>query len=279
MRKVVIFGLWLGVMPAAWVATRVTRRIAARPSTGLIFGSAIFLATAGLVARRPATWERPAWGPRPLAIGLRGEALALEDAIRAASPPDARVLWEDLPDRPDLGWTVLLPPRLNRPFVGGLDPDGVLEHASCALRAGTLAGRQLESWSDAELDGYARRYNLGCVVCATAAARDRFNRWAAAEALTLAACSANWGVYAIRRPHSYLLKGQARQFDADARRVTMADVDPEDGEVVLSLHYQDGWRARPNWVRVERELDPFDPIPFVRLRMPGPVGRITLTWE
>jgi hypothetical protein len=205
--------------------------------------------------------------------------MRLENAIRQATSDDARVLMEDLPGRPDLAWTALLPARIGRPFIGGLDPDGLLEHAGCALRAGMLSGRPLPAWSDVELEGYCRRYNVGCVVCATASARDRFARWPAAEALAMPDPAAAWRVFVIRRPHSFVLKGYAGQFEADARRVTLADVVPENGEVVLSLHYQDGWRARPAGVRIERELDPYDPIPFVRLRLPGPVGRVTLTWD
>jgi hypothetical protein len=34
----------------------------------------------------------------------------------------------------------------------------------------------------------------------------------------------------------------------------------------------------PSDVRVERHPDPDDPIPFLRLRLPGPVLRLTLTW-
>ena len=125
--------LWLTVLPAAWVVTQIGRRIAALPNAGLIVGSALFLVTAGMVMR-PKTLGWPVWGPRPLTIGFHGDALQLEDAVRAASPADARVLWEDLPGRPDLGWTALLPRRLDRSFVGGLDPEGVLEHGACALR-------------------------------------------------------------------------------------------------------------------------------------------------
>jgi hypothetical protein len=278
-RSALAFGLWLAVLPASWWVSRAICRAAAQPSAGLVAGSAIFLIVAGLVARRPLASALPAWGPRPLAIGIRNDALLLEEAVRTASPPDARVLWEDLPGRPDLGWTALLPRRLARPFVGGLDPEGVLEHASCALRAGTLAGRPLAAWNDSELDSYARRYNIGSVVCASTAAKDRFERWPAAETVRSIDPNAEWRVYRIGRPHSFVLKGHAKQFEADARRVTLADVVPEDGELVLSLHYQDGCRARPAWVRVERELDAYDPIPFIRLRMPGPLGRITLTWD
>jgi hypothetical protein len=65
----------------------------------------------------------------------------------------------------------------------------------------------------------------------------------------------------------------------EPQRVVLTDVVPEDGVVVVSLHYHHGWRVRPGWVDVEREPDPYDPIPFLRLRMPGPVARVTLVWD
>ena len=66
---------------------------------------------------------------------------------------------------------------------------------------------------------------------------------------------------------------------ADPERVVLANVVPEDGEVVLSLHYQKGMQVMPARVLLEPELDPRDPIPFVRLKVPGPVARVTLTWN
>ncbi|HEX4589775.1 MAG TPA: hypothetical protein VH120_07590, partial [Gemmataceae bacterium] len=253
-------GLWVMIVPAALLVAGMARWLVARPSAGFAVGSAAFLLTAGVLAGHPSpgalrTW----WGPRPLSIGLPEPVGQLEAAIRTATLADARVLWEDLAGRPDLGWTALLPRRLGRPFVGGLDPDGVIEHAGCALRDGTLCGRPVARWSDAELDGYARRYNIGCVVCGTPASSNRVGRWAAAAPVRIDA-PGDWRVFVLHRPHSFILKGEARQLELDGQRVTMADVVPEDGEVVLSLHYQDGWRVRPAGIRIERELDPYDSI-------------------
>jgi hypothetical protein len=278
LREIVAITLWLIALPMARVLTTALNWLLVRPIATLVVGSGVFLVIVGVSASPPGAWQGFNWGPRPLTIGLGREARTLEECVQNATSGDARVLWEDLPGRSDLGWTVLLPARIGRPFMGGLDPDGALEHAACALRAGALAGRRLSAWSDAELDGYARRYNVGCIVCSSAAACERFARWPAAVRLPIDNAIADWRIFDIRRPYSFVLKGQARQFEADVRRVTMSDVIPDAGEVVLSLHYQDGWRARPGCVRVERELDPFDPIPFIRLRMPGPVGRVTLTW-
>ena len=54
----------------------------------------------------------------------------------------------------------------------------------------------------------------------------------------------------------------------------------EDGdEVVLSLHYQAGLQASPARIQIEREPDPFDPIPLLRLKVPAPTPLITLTWD
>ena len=86
-------------------------------------------------------------------------------------------------------------------------------------------------------------------------------------------------LFAVKRPLSFALKGQATWLGADCRQVALAEVVPRDGVVVLSLHYQAGMRASPSRVQVERELDPYDRIPFVRLRVPGPVTRVTLTWD
>jgi hypothetical protein len=72
---------------------------------------------------------------------------------------------------------------------------------------------------------------------------------------------------------------------ADARGILLADAKPrqggegEDGQIDLCLHYQAGMRVRPARVRLEQAVDPQDNIPFVRLRMSEPVGRILITWE
>jgi hypothetical protein len=75
------------------------------------------------------------------------------------------------------------------------------------------------------------------------------------------------------------LKGHARLLCADTQHIALADVHPEDGRVVLSMHYQPGLHISPSRVEIEKEPDPYDPIPFIRLRMPGPVARLTLTWQ
>jgi hypothetical protein len=142
----------------------------------------------------------------------------------------------------------------------------------------TLAGRPVREWTNAELDEFCRKYAIAWVVCRSPAALERFRKWDGTIAvIPLADEKEGWLI--TLKPRSFILKGQGRIIAADSRRITLADLVPEDGRVLLSLHYQAGIQASPSRVQVEREIDPYDPIPFIRLRLPGPVARVTLTWE
>jgi hypothetical protein len=58
-------------------------------------------------------------------------------------------------------------------------------------------------------------------------------------------------------------------------RVELADVEPEGGEVIVSLHWIDTWRADPPLnLRPEPALP--DPVGFVGIEMPGAVKRLVL---
>jgi len=65
----------------------------------------------------------------------------------------------------------------------------------------------------------------------------------------------------------------------DSHHITLANVVPDDGVVVLSLHYQSGLQAAPTRVQVEPGPDGTEMIPFLRLRMDRPVARVTITWK
>ncbi|MBL8794930.1 MAG: hypothetical protein JNM56_13560 [Planctomycetia bacterium] len=223
-------------------------------------------------------------GTAPLTVGLDPERQSLLALLQQQTTPEARILWEDR-RKPVCGslWTALLPLWTQRAFVGGLDPDATMEHGAISLVERQLAGRPLSDWSDADLELYCRRYNLGWVVCWSPAAIARLDAWSQAGLARRTASvpldGATAHLYRLSRPHSFVLKGQARWLVADCRRIVLGDVVPDDGRVVLSLHYQAGIQAAPSQVQVEREPDPHDPIPLVRLRLNGPVSRITLSWE
>lgn len=220
-------------------------------------------------------------GPAPLAVGLSAERQTLTATLAQCTTPEARILWEDRPGSASR-WTALLPLMTGRSFLGGLDPEATIEYGGSARFAeNRLAGRPLQEWADADLKEFCDKYNLGWVVCWTPAAQARFRAWSVAECVTVLSDDGQKGcLFALRRPRSFVLKGQGRWVSADCRHIVLSDVRPDaDGKVVLSLHYQAGMEVTPSRVRLEKDLDPRDPIPFVRLRIPDAVTRVTLSWE
>jgi hypothetical protein len=223
--------------------------------------------------------------PQPLALGIGEERQALVEELKARTTGEARILWEDRPEPRGTGrWTALLPLLTKddgggRCFLGGLDPDGTIEHTRGGFADQALAGKHISRWKDDELRDYCKRYNVGWVVCWSPAAVARFSAWEDARQVATLSDDGPGALFALDRPHSFALKGRATLLTADCEHVALGGVEPENGKVVLALHYQAGMRALPARVQVEREIDPNDGIGYVRLKVSGPVTRVTLTWD
>jgi hypothetical protein len=276
--------LWFAALPAAHAWTQ-TWRFLSYVSGGPWRGTALaglILAAGGLALRETVqvVAER-CTGTTPLLIGLGPARSALVDTLLTHTGPEARILWEDQPcGRETPRWSALLPLLTNRAFIGGLDPDAAIEHGYAGLADQTLAGRPIGNWNDPALEDYCRRYNVGWILCWSPAAVARLRAWPGAVLTTPVEDEGKGFLFTVlRQSRSFALKGQAQLIHADFHHLTFAGVVPEDGRIVLSLHYQAGMRASPSRVQIEREPDPNDPIPFIRLRVTGPVARVTLTWE
>jgi len=220
----------------------------------------------------------------PLLIGFTDEQAELIDTLKQKTTPEARILWDEaVGDRTAWNWSALLPLLTDRAYLGGLDPESGVEHSYCAMCSRELTGRILNQWSDADLEAFCRWYNVGWVVARSPAAVERWAKYPAARPVArLTEAGAAVVLYELQRPRSYILSGKAKWESADPNRVTLTDVVPNaDGEVQLSLHNLEGLRVSPSSVRVEPMPDPTgrDPVHHVRLRLPGPVPRVTLVWE
>ena len=213
-------------------------------------------------------------------IGNRPECRSAETCrtLVERTTPEARILWEDRFGG-NLGWTALLAVMVERPFLGGLDAEGRLEHMYPRLYAGKLGGKPLEQWSDAQILKFVVRYNVGWVVAFEAESIARFRSLPFAKAIAEVKDGAEGVLFALDRKPNYFLKGRGTVVQADWHRIALADVEPVDGEVVLSWHYQSNMRIAPAYAQVERDLDLDDPIPMIRLRVFGPVARLTIIWD
>lgn len=277
-------GLWFAGLSAAYALAALGGKMLQTGPTGRAAG--ILVVASCVVAgvyfhEEVVTLAERTWKPRPLSFGLSVERQAIVERLRQCGAADSRLLWEDrtLQAR-DSRWAVLLPWWIGRPVIGGLDPEGLIEHSSIGLAEGNLAGMPIAAWSDAALADYCRRYNVGWIAAWTKETHRRLERWSGATmAATLLDGRPGWLFEVRQAPHGYALKGQATLIQADSRHLILGDVEPEDGVVLLSLHWQNGLQASPSRVQVEREACGLDPIGFVRLRVAGPVARVTLTWN
>jgi hypothetical protein len=276
--------LWFATLPAVYaagMAIRFAERLAGNPARGAIVGCwLVVVAAAGTrsyLTPMASKWVRSF----PLKIGLSQEQESVVETLRAHTTANGRILWEDQQEAKDGSrWTALLPLLTDRAFIGGLDPDSGIEHSFADLVDQNLAGRPIQEWTNSELDDYCRKYCIAWAFCRSPAAVERFRKWEGTiEIIPLELGDGKEGYLFSLKPRSYILSGRGRLISADSRRIILADIVPEDGKVTLSLHFQAGIQASPTRVQVERETDPYDPIPFIRLRLPGPVARVTLTWD
>ena len=273
--------LWFAVFPAGFALARGCAEFAdwlGRPWRGVAVGLACLAVTAVLFHDRMTGWASRAAGIRSLQIGLNAQQQELVSSVSAYTTAAGRILWEDhVAAGQKSHWTALLPILTGRQFIGGLDLDRCIEHSYPAFTEQTLAGRPISDWTDGELEEMSARYALGWVACWSPAAVARFRAWPAARE---AAPLAGDGRLFVLPPRSIARRGQAVLLHCDCQRIVLGDVTPDpDGCVLLSFHHHGGMRAVPSRIQVEREPDPHDPIPFVRLRMNGSVSRVTLTWR
>ena len=261
-------------------ALRPVRRWGGWGSAALAGCGALAALTLALPSHREA-WVGRACEARPLLIGLGPDRDNVVAVLKDQTTNEARILWEDRRGpRQDSTWTALLPVLTGRAFVGGLDPDAGIEHTAGGLVDQTLGGRPLDDWTDADLRDYCERYNIGWVVCWTAKAAERFARWSdMAEATADLRDGAAGKLFTLRRKPAFALHGSAHWQSADANRIILTDVKPQEGVVLLSLHYQAGLRVAPGRIKIWPAPDPRDPIPFVRLTLDEPAPVVTITWD
>jgi hypothetical protein len=233
----------------------------------LLTGGVLFCEPVGRLAWR--------WVHRqPFPIGLPADVQTTVALLRRQTTTDARILWEEEPDTEE--WTPLLPLLTGRSYLGGLGSDAPIEHAAHRFAAGRLAGRPLTAWTDADLADFCRQYNVGWIVCQSRAGMERVQAWSGTAATAPLPVGQ---LFTVNRPLSYFLVGQGQVIRCDSRLLTLADLEPVDGQVVISFHHHPRIVPSTDRVRIEKEPQLYDAIPFIRLRLPGPMARLTLYWQ
>jgi hypothetical protein len=275
--------LWFAALPAAHACTQGYRYLHQQLGPGRALATTLFLAVAVAIAGYQTTLEiaQRCLGAEPFTIGLRPEQQEVVDKLIQYTGPEARILWEcQSRPRTEPRWSALLPFLTGRSYVGGLDPEAAFLHARIGIIDQALNEKHISTWTNVALEEYCRQYNIGWVACWSGAVSKRLQQWNGAIPIATLTDNGTGTLFKIKdHVASYTLKGRARIIQADSRHITLADVVPDNGVVVLSLHYQSGMRALPSRVQIERERYPHDPIDFIRLRVASPVARVTLMWD
>ncbi len=218
--------LWFAALPAAYAWVWLVRTLGKLGKPGRAF----VLLTIGLAIVTAATALREnavCLGDRcirsePLAFGLNAERQDLVDLLLRYTTKDARILWEDrLTSRRDSRWAAMLPLLTEgRSFIGGLDPDATIEPSDICLMNLCLDRVPIATWSDEQLAGYCRRYNIGWVVCWSPAVVQRFRDWPGVEIVAPVHDNGEGVLLKVKRQPSYALKGKAELVEASYRRIT-----------------------------------------------------------
>ena len=273
--KLLLIGAWCLVLPAAHVLSRIAGHLGNASGWRPVGAVWLLVGLAGLAWSIDLPRQ---FTSRPrLNSGFNPERTEIVHTLIAQTSPDARILWEDRTGE-ESGWTALLAAMTERPFLGGLDPEGRLEHMYARLCDGKLGGKAVREWDEVQLRQFIERYNIGWVVAWTPESIERFRKLPFAKPMNLRNGGAGV-LFKLDRKPSYFLKGHGQWVQADSQRIALAEVVPENGEIVLSMHYQTNMRVSPSYVQIERDLDLDDPIPMIRLRVPGPVARVMIVWD
>ncbi len=158
------------------------------------------------------------------------------------------------------GWTGAL-------LAGGPAPHALVRQNTLRFIAGSWRGRRLAAVSDAELRRDFDLYNVGRVLCFSAAARQRFSALSWLERI---GSYDHFALYRSRLPPSWFLQGQG-QLEVQGRRVRLRALAPEDGAVALKLQWLETLRSEP-----PRRLAPHPVagVPEAFLRVLDPPGEL-----
>lgn len=276
--------LWFACIPAAHAWIWIIKSLLRVGLFGRVVLLGLLIGTVGgfvMLTETPTTLLERCQPGEPLEIGLGPKRLAIVEKIKQFTSDDARILWEDRTrSRKASRWPALLPILTGRSYIGGLDPDGVIEHSSISLLNESLIDiGPVAPAPDEPLMEYFRRYNIRWIVAWSPAVIERFEKWKDAEKRAQLVDEEIGWLFEVKRTPNFALKGQADLLAADGQSITLANVVPDNGEVVISLHYHAGMRASPGRVQIERATSGDDPIGFVRLRLAVRADRVTLTWE
>ena len=217
---------------------------------------------------------REGWRFPQLPLGFTLEQEACLARLQHHTTAEARILWEDI--APTEPWTPLLAVQTQRAYLGGLGTTGLIEHLRLRWAGGLLAGRPIHAWPTAEILEFCHRYNLGWVISHTPKGTQFWRQQPFARFVEQLPGGGN--LFVLQRRPTWFLHGKGRITQCDASHMKLEDLEPQDGQVILSFHYHDRMMVTDHRVRLERTVAADGALPLLQLRLDAPIARVTIHW-
>lgn len=198
------------------------------------------------------------------------------DRLKQHTTMDARILWEET--RENAAWSPLVAGCAERALVGGLGraESVLIEPLQVRMVNGMFLSKPIDQWSTTDLEAFSRDWNIGWIAAFNAASAQR---WMSLPGSVIVSDLPQQGkLIRLARTVDYMREGQARISFEGSRRITFTQLQPVNGQMVISLHYHTPMRSLNSKAKLETWPQPFDGVPMLRIRMTEPMERLTIEW-
>ncbi|MEW6203031.1 MAG: hypothetical protein AB1546_13725 [bacterium] len=217
-------------------------------------------------------WLNPFY--HALSVKPGGDVQHLIEWLRHNAQEEGRILLEDsgVMDREGGGQQygkmhlpALFPKYTGKEFIGGPYPYVFLRHHFADFHDAKLFGRDVDDFEIDELRKYLNVYAVRWVIIWSERSKKYFDYYE--KVFSPLTETGRFRIYEIQGGnHNTIIKGQGRAA-AGYSRITVSNARPQNGEIILSYHWIDGIRSKPE-LKIEREKILDDPIGFIKIKNP-----------
>jgi len=207
----------------------------------------------------------------PLSSRFPAKVLELKRWLEKNTDLNARIMMEDINrwEGKNIPYGAsrfvgLLPAYLPRYLVGGPLPNAFIQHHFVSFHDGYFLKKPIQSYSEQELGEYFKLYNIKWAVVWSRASKEKLS------GLSFARKRAQFQdleVFEFDFLPSWFLRGKGKVVKMDYDQIHLSQLEPEDGVVVLKVHFLEGFSSFPP-VKLFRYQRFPDPIGFLGLENP-----------
>lgn len=158
----------------------------------------------------------------------------------------------------------MFPEFLKREFLCGPRPMYPIKHSFASFTRGVLFDRPVGNYSLNEFQAACDLFNVRWIVCWFDESRQVFD--SLPSYFRPMGIIDKFTIYEVLRKPSFFLKGSGH-VQADYNRIVLSDLQPENGEIILSYHWMQ-YLVTDSGVPVERVQFGGDPIGFIKITDP-----------